>query len=446
MSRGTGRRPVLPKSAKRLLLFAATTGYQIRVFADAACRLGIDLTLATDRCHILEDPWGDRAIPVRFDRVAESVDALRGIACDGIVAVGDRPAVLAAEAAVALGVPFHPPAAARACANKFLARQLYQAAGLRVPAFFQAPFAEGAAAAARRASFPCVLKPVGLSASRGVIRADTASEFAAAFERIRAMLDKSEPYLQVEAYIEGREFALEGLVTDGHLQPLAIFDKPDPLEGPFFEETIYVTPSRQAAAVQQELIETVAAAVRALGLRHGPVHAELRYNRDGAWMLETAARPIGGLCAKALRFEWCEKGADESVPRRRSCAAWTDPSVPGFAPLEELILRHALGEDVSAAHREPLASAVMMIPIPKGGIYHSADGLDQAALVPGVGDVIITAKEGQHLVPLPEGASYLGFIFARAATPEEVEAALRRSHAALRFHIATVLDTFKPSS
>jgi len=445
MSRGTGTRPV-----PRLLLFAATTGYQIRVFADAARRLGIDLTLATDRCHVMEDPWGDQAIPVRFDRIAESVDALRGHPCDGMVAVGDRPAVLAAEAAEALGVPFHPPAAARACANKFLARQLYQSAGLRVPAFFQAPLAEGPAAAARRASFPCVLKPLGLSASRGVIRADNQSEFAAAFERIRAMLDTSEPYLQVEAYIEGREFAVEALVTDGHLQPLAIFDKPDPLEGPYFEETVYVTPSRQPAAVQHELIDTIAAAVRALGLRHGPVHAELRHNRDGAWILETAARPIGGLCAKALRFEWCEKGTDESVPRRGvpsgPCAAWTNPSVPGFATLEELILRHALGEDVSAARRESPASGVMMIPIPKGGIYRSVDGLDQAALVPGVDDVIITAKEGQHLVPLPEGASYLGFIFARAATPEKVETALRQSHAALRFQIATALDTFKPSS
>jgi biotin carboxylase len=403
---------------RRLLLFAATTGYQIRVFADAARRLGAELTLATDRCHVLEDPWGDHAIAVKFDRVEESLEALRPLACDGIAAVGDRPAVLAAAAAEMLGVAFHPPAAARACNDKFLARQLYQAAGLHVPQFFRAGFDEDPQALAARAPFPCVLKPLGLSASRGVIRANDQREFVDAFRRIRKM---GERQLQVEGYIAGREFAVEGLVTACRFQPLAIFDKPDPLEGPFFEETIYVTPSREPSAVQQELIETTARAVRALGLRHGPVHAELRYNREGAWMLEAAARPIGGLCAKALLFE---------------------PNVP----LEELILRHALGEDITGARLASPASGVMMIPIPRDGVYESVEGIDSARAVAGIEDVIITAKEGQRLVPLPEGASYLGFLFARGDRPAEVEAALRRSHAELRFQVATALETFKPSS
>jgi len=403
---------------RRLLLFAATTGYQIRVFADAARRIGAELTLATDRCHILEDPWGDRAIAVKFDRIPESLEALRSLACDGVAAVGDRPAVLAAATAEMLGVAFHPPAAARACNDKFLARQLYQAAGLRVPQFFRAGFEEDPHALARRTPYPCVLKPLGLSASRGVIRANDEREFVVAFHRIRKM---GEQQLQVESYIEGREFAVEGLVTAGSLQPLAIFDKPDPLEGPFFEETIYVTPSRQPPAVQQELIETTARAVGALGLRHGPVHAEMRYNREGAWVLEAAARPIGGLCAKALLFE---------------------PDVP----LEEIILRHALGEDVTEARLASPASGVMMIPIPRDGIYESVEGLEQARAVAGIEDVIITAKEGQRLAPLPEGASYLGFLFARGDGPAEVEAALRRSHVELQFHIATALETFKPSS
>jgi biotin carboxylase len=292
--------------AKRLLLFAATTGYQIRVFADAARRLGVDLTLATDRCHILEDPWGDRAIPVKFDRVAGALDAsldasletLRGMKFDGVAAVGDRPAMLAAEAAEMLGAPFHPPEAARACNDKYLARQLYRAAGLLVPQFFRAQFTGDPHALAGRAPYPCVLKPLGLSASRGVIRANNAAEFVAAFERIRKI---GERYLQVESYIPGREFAIEGLVTAGEFQPIAIFDKPDPLEGPFFEETIYVTPSREPRDVQRALLQTTARAVRALGLRHGPVHAELRHNAEGAWMLEAHARPIGGLCAKALQ-------------------------------------------------------------------------------------------------------------------------------------------------
>jgi biotin carboxylase len=282
--------------AKHLLLFAATTGYQIRIFADAARRLGVDVTLATDRCHIMEDPWNDRAIAVKFDRIPESLDALRGLKVDGVAAVGDRPALLAAEAATLFGVPFHPPAAARACLDKNLSRQLFQAAGLRVPAFFRASLTDNPEDLAARAPFPCVLKPLGLSASRGVIRADDPAAFLAAFRRIAKMGERE---LQVESYIPGREFAVEGIMTAGTLQPIAIFDKPDPLEGPFFEETLYITPSREPAEVQQALLDTTARAAAALGLLHGPVHAELRYNPEGAWILEIHARPIGGLCARS---------------------------------------------------------------------------------------------------------------------------------------------------
>ena len=402
----------------RLLLFAATTGYQIRVFAEAAQRLGVSLTLATDRCHVLEDPWGDHALAVKFDRIPDSVEALAGLRFDAVAAVGDRPAVLAAAAAERLGVPFHPLAAALACNDKYLARQLYRAAGLRGPAFFRAMLEDDPLPLAERAPYPCVLKPLRLSASRGVIRADNQAEFLEAFRRIRKL---GERHLQVEGYIHGREFAVEGLVTQGRFQPLAIFDKPDPLEGPYFEETIYVTPSREPAGVQQELLATTGRAVEALRLRHGPIHAELRYNAEGAWLLETAARPIGGLCAKALRLA---------------------PATP----LEELILRHALGEDVSGARLADPASGVMMIPIPKAGIYESVGGIDEARSIPGIEEVAITAKAGQQLLPLPEGASYLGFIFARGVTPDNVEAALREAHAKLTFGIQTTLETFAPSS
>jgi biotin carboxylase len=395
---------------KRLLLFAATTGYQIRVFADAARRMGVDLTLATDRCHVLDDPWGDRAIPVRFDHIAWSLDALRGRRFDGVAAVGDRPALLAAEAARLLNLPFHSPAAARASHDKYLARTLFRAAGLRIPRFHRAR------SGSDYARFPCVLKPLGLSASRGVIRADDPAAFAAAFDRIQRM---GEHEIQVEDYLPGREFAVEGLVTAGRFQPLAIFDKPDPLVGPYFEETLYITPSREPAEVQHQLLETTAAAVRAIGLHHGPVHAELRHNSEGAWILEAHARPIGGLCAKSLRFV-------------------------GPAPLEELILRHALGDDVSSVRLEPTASGVMMIPIPKAGLYQSVEGTERASAIPGIEEIIITATVGQRLLPLPEGATYLGFILARASSPAEVETALRLAHAELRFHIAAVLETFRP--
>ena len=402
----------------RLLLFAATTGYQIRSFAESARRLGISLTLASDRCHILDDPWGDGALPVKFDRIEESVESLRGLCFDAVAAVGDRPAVLAAAAAELLNLAFHPVAAAEACNDKYLARQLFQKAGMRVPSFFRAAVGEDPRIVASRAPYPCVLKPLGLSASRGVIRANNETEFIQAFHRIRNIGERD---LQIESYIEGREFAVEGLVTRGCFHALAIFDKPDPLEGPYFEETIYITPSRETAAVASELLATTARAVAALGLRHGPVHAELRFNRYGAWILEVAARPIGGLCARTLRF----------LPDRS---------------LEELILHHALGEEISGVCPASPASGVMMIPIPKGGIYQSVAGIEEARSARFIDDIVITAKPGQHLQPLPEGSSYLGFIFARATRPENVEQALRTAHARLHFQIAAALPAFRPET
>jgi biotin carboxylase len=350
---------------------------------------------------------------VRFDRAEESLAALAAVDFDAVAAVGDRPAVLAAAIAAARGIAFHPVAAAEACHDKFRARQLFQAAGLPVPTYFRVPLDGDPREAAQRAPYPCVLKPLDLSASRGVIRANGEAEFVAAFHRIGRM---AHGWLQVESYIPGREFAVEGLVTKGRVQPLAIFDKPDPLEGPFFEETIYVTPSREPASAQAALLETTERAVRALGLWHGPWHAELRYNREGAWLLEVAARPIGGLCARALRFE-------------------------GGVPLEELILRHAIGEDVSGARLESPASGVMMIPIPRAGIYQSVDGVEEARAVAGIEDVVMTAERGHRLVPLPEGASYLGFLFARGQEPAAVEAALREAHGKLRFTVNAALET-----
>jgi biotin carboxylase len=266
-----------------------------------------------------------------------------------------------------------------------------------------------------------VLKPLGLSASRGVIRANNASEFVAAFRRIGELLksigNRTAPLdVQIEGYIPGQEFALEGLVADGKLKPLALFDKPDPLDGPFFEETIYVTPSRLPYSVQSSIVATTQRAVTALGLSNGPIHAEMRVNDTGIWMLEIAARPIGGLCAKSLGF-----------------------GDGGRLSLEELIVRHALGEDISHIEREEQASGVMMIPIPATGFYEGTEGVKDAENVAGVESVAITAKLQQKLVPLPEGASYLGFIFGRGDSPEFVEKALREAHGRLRFLISSAI-------
>ncbi len=411
----------------RVLLVAATTGYQTSAFAEAARRVGCGLSLATDRCHILQDPWGDQAIPVRFDEPAASAELIavegRRRPFLGVIAVGDRPTLLAAVAAERLGIAHNPPAAVIACRDKYLARQLYKAAGMLVPWFFRAGIAEDPRQLALATNYPCVLKPLGLSGSRGVIRANDEREFAAAFERIRAILESTQVrilkeeqnrYVQVEGFIPGQEFAVEGIMTGGDLCVTALFDKPDPLDGPHFEETIYVTPSRAPATVQGEIIATTARAVRALGLTRGPIHAELRWNRDGAWILEVAARPIGGLCARILRF-----GAG--------------------MPYEEVILRHAVGEEMPGLTPERPAAGAMMIPIPAGGVYEGVDGEDRSARVPGIDEVSITAKVGQIMIPLPEGSSYLGFLFASGADPVAVERSLRRANAELRFRIAASL-------
>ena len=412
---------------QRILIVAATTGYQTRLFADAARRLGMDVTLATDRCHVLEDPWGDHAVPVRFDDPYSAVETIETIAqaapFDGILAVGDRQAFLAAILADKLGLPYNSPASVEAARNKFLTRQRFLAAGLPVPRFFRLNIAEDPVQASEESPYPWVLKPLGLSASRGVIRADNPAEFRAAFQRIGALLARPEiqvlreeqnQYIQVESFIGGQEYALEGVLTAGRLKTLAVFEKPDPLNGPFFEETIYLTPSAIQPAIQQATEK----AIRAVGLTHGPIHAEARYDGRDVWVLEVAARPIGGLCAKVLRFD-------------------------GGMPLEELLLRHAAGEDIAHIQREPCASGVMMIPIGRGGVYEGVEGLDSASEIAGVEEIAITAKIGQTMEPLPEGASYLGFIFARGKAPEDVERSLRNAHARLRFQIAGKLPVIR---
>jgi biotin carboxylase len=412
---------------KRVLLLATTTGYQIRSFGEAADRVGVRLVFATDRCDRLEDPWWDHAIPVRFHDETKSLAAIvrgvNGTPVNGVLAVGDRPTIVAARAAAALGLPGNPPDAACASRNKLASRLALQAAGLPVPWFRAVRTGDDAAALARDVPYPCVVKPLALSGSRGVIRANSEAEFAAAFNRVRALLqsidirmerDAAHDAVLIESFIPGREYALEGVLDDGTLRTFAIFEKPDPLDGPFFEETIYVTPPRVDGEQQVRISAAIGDAARALGLRHGPVHAEARVNDAGVYVLEVAARPIGGLCSKAVRFS-------------------------GGASLEEVLLRHAIGEDVSGYAPEAGASGVMMVPIPKRGVFKSVEGVDAARAVPGVDDVRITAKPDQQLVPLPEGKSYLGFIFARGASADAVEAALREAHGRLRFTVDRAL-------
>jgi hypothetical protein len=446
-----------------VLVLATTTGYQTRAFGDAAARLGVDLVFATDRCHLIEDPWQDHAVPIRFydedTSVAAIVEAARQRPIDGVVAVGDRPTVIAARVADALGLSFHSPAAAAIARDKHRTRECLRDAGLPVPWFVQVdtrlatPDSRLATPESRLPtplSYPCVLKPVALSGSRGVMRVDDDRALAAALDRLRAIIDSPDVRAErndahasalLEGFIPGREYALEGLMHRGTLQVLAVFDKPDPLDGPFFEETVYVTPSAAPDGTRAAIVDTVTRAATAIGLEHGPIHAECRVNAEGVFVLEVAARPIGGLCARALRF--APDGTRDSGFGSRESADGSripnpDSRIPNpdsRIPLEELLLRHALGENPARYRREDAASGVMMIPIPRRGVFRGVDGVEAARGVPHIADVQITAKPDQRLLPLPEGASYLGFIFARGGRAADVDAALRAAHARLRFAI-----------
>ena len=408
------------QSVPRLLLLLPTATYRTAAFVEAARRLGVELTVASERPSTFQDanPGGlvtlDLSDP---DRAAAQARAFgREHPLQGVVGVDDDTAVVAAAIADRLGLRGNAVVAARAARDKHEQRTLL-AAGV---------------------SYPCVLKPLRLAASRGVIRADTPEAFVAAFERVRRILERAGCEMRdasvstdlasriphpasrsilVEEFVPGPEVALEGLLVAGQLQVLALFDKPDPLDGPYFEETIYVTPSRLPADAQRAVAACAERAAAALGLREGPVHAELRVNSRGPWLIELAARPIGGRCSGALRFEIRERGKGKGE----------------MLSLEEIVIRHALGMELPVLERERQASGVMMIPVPGAGVLREVRGVDAARAVPLVEEVAIVAHPGQVLVPWPEGARYPGFIFARGASPEAVETALRAAHRELQF-------------
>lgn len=406
----------------RILLLLPTATYRTAAFVEAARRLGIDLTVASERPSTFEGANPAGLVTLDFSRPDRAAEQARGFASAhpvaGVVGVDDDTAVVAAAIAAALGLSGNPVSAAEAARDKYEQRRVLSAARVPVPGFALHRVDEDPRVLADGVSYPCVLKPLRLSASRGVIRADTPGHFVAAFDRLRRILAEpdvracGEPARQflVEEFVPGAEVALEGLLVDGRLQVLALFDKPDPLEGPYFEETIYVTPSGHPLEAQRDLTACAEQAVRALGLTQGPVHAELRYNERGPWLIELAARPIGGRCSAALRF-------GDSIS------------------LEGIVLRHALRLDLPSLEREARASGVMMVPVPGAGVLRQVEGIEAARAVPQVDAVDITAHPGETLVPWPEGSRYPGFIFARGDTPAQVEAALRAAHGLLKFVI-----------
>jgi biotin carboxylase len=411
---------------RRLLLLVSPTTYRAGAFLDAAESLGVEVVRGIDVPTGLRD-WWDVPLALDFTDPAGATAAIVDYASKhpigAIVAVDDSATLLATRAASALGLPHNSPAAAEAARDKGIMRALFAEASVPSPVFRRFSLTDDPADIAKQVTYPCVVKPLRLSGSRGVIRADRPSELATAFYRLkRLLLADGNPLegtdILIEAFIPGFEVALEGLLTPDGLVQLALFDKPDPLDGPFFEETIYVTPSRLPEETQAAISTCAAKAAAAVGLTDGPIHAELRVNQDGPWMLEIAGRSIGGLCSTILQFG------------------------TGMC-LEELLLRHALGLPVGSYDRQGEAAAVMMIPIPSSGLLKKVSGIEEAASVPCIEGVEITAKVGGSIVALPEGSSYLGFIFAHAADPATAEAALREAHQRLHFEIKPTLQVLQ---
>jgi biotin carboxylase len=412
----------------RLLLLLPATTYRAEAFLEAARRVQVSVTIGIERVSEgLPVASSDvLLLDVRHPQAAAQtvVEFARQHPIDAVIGVDDVTAVTAAAIAEAVGLPHNSVASVTAASNKRQMRELLSRQGIPVPRHRVFPLDGDSRAFAKQIVYPCVVKPLILSASCGVVRANDEEEFESAFRRIGALLtnlnlvavDEQARWILVEDFVPGVEVALEGLLTKGVLQPLAMFDKPDPLDGPYFEETVYVTPSRLSSDLQQKIVACANQTAKALGLREGPVHGEFRVNENGVWVIEMAARAIGGRCSRTLDF------------------------AAGMS-LEELILRHALRMPLPPLARQEQAAGVMMLPIPYSGRLHEVRGQAEARAVPGVVELTITAEPGDELIPLPEGTRYLGFLLTRGKTPEEVERSLRDAH-----HRLTVVISASPQT
>lgn len=407
----------------RVLVIAPHSSYRTAAYIQAAQSLASKVLIASEGEYSIVSDFA-RGLHIRFSEPDKAFHTIITAAQDkpfsGVIGTDDSCLELAARVARHFNLPHNPPGAVRLAGRKDLARKCLQQARVAIPEFREINLSEDISTQVADVDYPVVVKPVALSGSRGVIRANGPQELLTAIERVKKLLDEEQQLdaglrqkLLIEQYIPGDEVAVEGMLHRGQLQILTVFDKPDPLEGPFFEESYYVTPSRHTPAIQQQLYNAVQQACIAYGLNEGPVHAECRINHQGVWILEVAARTIGGLCARLLTF-----GTGHT--------------------LEQLVLAQAMGKALPIEEKRP-ASGVLMIPIPRAGMFKRVEGLLEAQRVPGIVDIDIQIREGYELVPLPEGSSYLGFIFAMADTPAEVEAALRKAHACLNIVVAPLI-------
>lgn len=405
-----------------ILFIAPQASYRTAPYVEAAQRLGVTPIIASQTRLALVSP-GAEGVFVDYSRSEQALTQIVAVArqrgVGAIVATDDATTVIAARAAEQLGLPHNRPESVSYARRKDRARQQQFEAGMAVPWFQLLDIPTGPEVDLSSVTYPCVVKPVSLSASRGVIRVNNEAELHNACERVLTLLKTEsipapeKQLLLLEQYIPGQEVAVEALLSKGELQLLAVFDKPDPLEGPYFEETYYISPSRLSAIDQQHLVTTVSAACRAYGLHHGPVHAECRINDQGVWLLEAAARTIGGLCSRLFRF-----------------GTGTD--------LESVVVGHALGQPVELKTSDK-GVGVLMIPITEAGVLRRVEGVSEATRIPYIVDVIIDIREGNKLVPLPEASRYLGFIFAEAPDAAAAEAALRAAHDCLNIVVAPAI-------
>ena len=408
------------KLQDRVLVIAPHGSYRTAPFINAAKKLNVDVLIASQGKHSIVSDYV-QGLHVDFQNESQAIDIILSEAekrsFSGIIGTDDTTIELAACIAKKLNLPNNDPLAVKTAQRKDLARISLKKSNVKSPVFDLLTTTKVFSEQKIKVSFPAVIKPVALSASRGVIRVNNELELEQAIARVKAMLaeekqlDKDiQVILLLEEFIPGKEVAIEAMLYHGELDVLAIFDKPDPLDGPFFEETYYITPTSFSEETQKELKQTVLQACQAYGLNEGPIHAECRINDNGIWILEVAARTIGGMCGRLLSL-----GTGHS--------------------LEELVLLHAMGRRVEMKTLDS-AAGVLMIPIPSAGILKRVEGLLEAQRIPFISELSIEVRDGYELVPLPEGNSYLGFIFSEAPTAKEAEQALRDAHDCLNIVIA----------
>ncbi len=413
---------------RRILLLIPATSYRATAFVEAARAMGVEITVGSNHKSTLAamNPAGFLSLDIH--NLPQAVETARSFAkkypVDAVIGVDDQSVIAASAIAEELNLNHNTIISVTAARNKYIMREFLSQHNIPQPAYRKASLNDDKEKLNEITTYPAVVKPVALSGSRGVVKVTNRQELHEAVSLIRNIIStlvahekgQEAKTILIEEYIDGDEVAVDGLLIDEKLHPLVLFDKPEPLRGPFFEETMYTTPSRHSTKIQSEIFEVVKNAAQAMGLMTGPVHAELRFNETGIYLIELAARSIGGYCAQILRFEDPATGTTNST-------------------LEELIVRDALDEPVYSYRREKDAVGVMMLPVPGRGIVRKIYGKQEAKQVPCITDVVITVREGEELIPLPESGKYPGFIFSRAKRPVEVERALRKAHSLLKFEM-----------